>query len=166
MKVFYHATHKWNKVISDCYKTDQSLLDNYHILAPTTLNEAISHTCKTFLDISNRALFEMFECTLDDKFIGYFGVEHISLSGGKIQMLNGFFLLPEYRTKEVKEAFLKCISKKITDGKGFITGIYSKNERAIRFFESMGAEIISKEKVFIDINNEPTEVEYVIIVKK
>ena len=161
MKVFYHKTYKWKDVVLKCYETDQDLLDKFHILAPANLQEAVNHTCQTFVDISNKGVFEMFEATLDDVFIGYFAVEHVTVPYGKLRLLNGFFLLPEYRKPDVKKAFIECVRKKFPNG--ILTGLYSKNERAIKFFKKMGAQEVSKNEVLMPIRNENTSVEYVIL---
>lgn len=43
-------TKDYERIIRACYSSDESLLLKHHIIAPTTLEEAINHTLKTFLD--------------------------------------------------------------------------------------------------------------------
>jgi RimJ/RimL family protein N-acetyltransferase len=82
--------------------------------------------------------------------MGYFGLEVITIPNlGRIQMVTGFFLCPKYRTKKFKQMFIDTIKETFPQGR-FMTSVFSKNERAIRFFKEFGGEIINTNKAIVE----------------
>jgi predicted acetyltransferase len=101
----------------------------------------------------------MFKCEVGNVFSGYFAIEEVVIGGvGRLNMLNGFFIVPSFRTAEYKKAFIKALFTRFD--KGILVGLYAKNERAIKFFKKLGAkEIMRHNAILTDIG----EVEYVIM---
>jgi hypothetical protein len=115
-------TKDYERIIRTCYSSDESLLLKHHIIAPTTLEEAIKHTLKTFLDTPK--LF-MYELSNKGRFSGYIAIEETD-----VKFVKGFFLMPEYRTESGKSEFVDCMKRLL---KTVIVPIYAKNIRANRF---------------------------------
>lgn len=136
-------TKDYEDVIEKCYSSDKDLLDKYHILAPTTLKDAVSNTLSVFVNCGATGGYEMFKCEVDGNFAGYFGLERQKMGDGVLQMLTGFFLLPEYRRRSVRYKFLRVIKGKFPQGK-ILTLIYDKNERAMKFLKRNGGKVISR----------------------
>jgi hypothetical protein len=143
-------TYEWKRVIETCYRSDADLTEKYHILAPVTPEEAIKHTCGVFSKAADTNKFEMYECRWNGEFMGYYGLEILIIQNvGKIQVLTGFFVMPDYRTDEIKKAFLEHVKSKFPSGK-ILTYIFSKNKRARGFFARNGGEVIETITNLID----------------
>ena len=108
-------------VITECYKSDKSLLVKHHILAPTTLDEAICHTVSSLSEVG----VSVYKLTEHGKFCGYFATEKTD-----VLFIKGFFLMPFYRTKKHKEEFIQAMNSVVNP---LIIPIYDKNKRGNRF---------------------------------
>jgi len=142
MKLQISRTQNYGEVIEKCYSSDQELLDKFHILAPTTMGEALVHTVSVFINCATSGGYEMFKCEVDGNFAGYFGLEKAQIGDGTIQLLTGFFIMPEYRTRPFRYKFLRVIKGKFPENK-ILTLIYDKNQRAVKFFKRNGGKVIS-----------------------
>ena len=108
------------ELLTELFKTDQALLDKFHILAP---NSAEVCAEKTYNDlVANKVDIHLIE--KNNEVVGYYGIE------GK-SFLTGFFLKPEHRNKEMIEYFWTAVNTHFT--KDFYVGLYQKNTRAIDF---------------------------------
>lgn len=123
------------EIIDLCYRTDKEVLDKYHVLAPTTFEEAKKHTIWTLNMGSNMVINEL---SIDNELVGYFGEEHVDTG---LTYLTGFFILPKFRTKEVIKKFWKIVQSKF--GKTIFTYLYEKNSRAIKFVERRGFILVN-----------------------
>ncbi len=118
-------TKNRQRVIETCYAADPELIEKYHIMAPTNVKNAVRHTLSVFLKSDK---FKMYELIEKGNFVGYIGVEETD-----IKYIQGFFIMPQYRNKEIFDKFFEIISHVVGDG-AYIP-VYEKNERAILFLE-------------------------------
>jgi len=111
------------ELLTELFSTDKDLLSMYHIEAPNSAEICAERTLKDMKD----ANVEIVLITKDIEVIGYYGVEKF----GKLDFLTGFFLKPENRSKEQISKFWNEVDSKFTNG--YLSGVYSKNTRAIEF---------------------------------
>ena len=123
-------TSDYESVLAACYETDPELLEKYHVLAPTDLESAVENTANVFRGSGD--MFKMKKVFCDSEFAGYYGIERIE---GNVA-LTGFFVMPQYRNKEFLSKFVSLI-KEESDGPVYC-GVYSHNQRAIKFLEKSG----------------------------
>jgi hypothetical protein len=117
------TTHR-QKVIEKCYSSDEDLINIFHIIAPTTIKAAVIHTLGVFLQSEN---FKMYELTEKGAFVGYVGVS----SNSQFRYVQGFFIMPEFRSKYIFSEFFKQI--KHLCGESAYIPVYEKNTRANLF---------------------------------
>lgn len=154
-------TYDWKRIIETCYNSDSEMLEKFHILAPTDVQTAVKHTLKTLSKASDTGTIKIYECTAEEKFMGYFGIEVIPIQNeGKIQALTGFFIMPEFRTKEYKQAFIEHIKDQFPS-RSILTYIFTKNTRARGFFARYGGNVLDTITNLIDGVG---EVEYKLII--
>src|SRR5688572_4214513 len=113
-------TKNRQQIIERCYESDPELIEKYHIMAPTTTKLAVRHTLSVFLKSDK---FKMYELVEKGNFVGYIGVEETD-----IRYLNGFFIMPQYRNKEIFDKFFEIVRHVV--GNNVFIPVYSKNERA------------------------------------
>lgn len=143
-------TYDWKRVIETCYNSDPEMISKFHILAPTDVEKAVQHTLKTLFKASYTGTIKIYECAFDRKFMGYFGLEIIPIQNeGKIQVLTGFFIMPEFRTDECKKEFVDHLREQFPS-KSILTYIFSKNTRARGFFARHGGQVLNTITNLID----------------
>lgn len=118
-------TTDFESVIRECYNSDSELIEKYHIMAPTTLDKAVD---KTVEDFKGAATFSMYRIDKNGKLLAYFGREKT-----KLVTLTGFFIMPEFRTKEFVTDFWRIVRSKMPST--FYCAVFTKNERAIKFLK-------------------------------
>jgi hypothetical protein len=109
--------------LTELFNTDPELLSTYHILAP---NSAEVCAEKTLGDM-NEANVDIHLVKKNEEIIGFYGIEKNELYNN----LTGFFLKPEYRTKENVTELWNKIDENFD--KDYYVGVFSKNTRAIEF---------------------------------
>lgn len=159
MELKLNLTTKWRDVVEKCYATDNDLLHKFHILAPTTLGDAVDHTVNTFIKCAETSKFDMYEIMDDDVFVGYVGIEIFTQPPvGKIMAMTGFFIMPEYRG--VKAEVFELI-RTLFPNKKILTSLFSKNSRGIKALTNQGGSIFATDKTLVDGVG---DVEYVVII--
>lgn len=144
MRFKIQKTKEYERVISACYETDPELIEKFHALAPTTKQLAVQHTVRTFKGIESLVMYEIVK---DGETIAYFGKETVY---DRPDFLCGFFIIPEYRTREFVIKFWKILKSKY---KSIIfCSIYNKNVRALRFLKKKG--FIFVVEVFVPHENQ------------
>jgi len=129
MKVTILKSKNYEDVISRCYATDQELIDKYHVLAPVDLEDAIKDTVSVFANAHELSKFTFYEIHKGNNLVGYFGIENLN----GIALLSGYFIMPEYRTKEFLIQFMRIVKSKLPST--FFTALYEKNVRAEKFLK-------------------------------
>lgn len=109
-------------LIKECFSTDPELLSTWHIESGKGIDSCTIRTCKDLAD----ADVEIYALELDNKVIGYFGVE-LDL------FMSGFFIKPEHRNKEVIKEFWSVVDDHFEDE--YMVGLYKKNTPAIEFLK-------------------------------
>jgi hypothetical protein len=125
-------THNYQSVIDRCYSSDKDLLDKWHIIAPTTLNQASLHTLIVF---NTSSKFKMYELTEKGRFIGYFGTTETD-----IKYVQGFFIMPAFRNKAIYDSFFEKIKQVLSST--VIIPVYAKNTRACNFLERNNCTLV------------------------
>lgn len=128
-------------IIKKCYPTDQELIEKYHVLAPTTIEDAEKHTIAALKRSIDAGILTVYELSKNGYFVGYFGKEVVA----GMDYLTGFFLLPEYRDSENVVRFWRIVKAKFD--KTIFTYLYEKNTRAIKFIQKKGFKL--NDRVFI-----------------
>lgn len=109
--------------LAELFSTDKELLSTYHILAPNTAEICAERT----LNDLKEANVEIHLIEQDNEVIGYYGIE----KNGWINNLTGFFLKPDFRTKEHITDFWNKVDNNFD--RDYYIGIYPHNTRAIEF---------------------------------
>lgn len=112
------------------YETDKDLLNIYHIEAPNTAEVCAERTLADLKD-SN---VEIHLINKNNEIIGYYGIE----KNGWINNLTGFFLKPEFRTKENIIDFWNKVDNNFD--RDYYIGVYPKNIRVIEFLNKKTKE--------------------------
>lgn len=123
-------TKDYTHVLRICYESDKELLDKYHVLAPTTLENAVKNTRDVFM--STLGVFQMKKVLYGDDFAGYYGIERFEDRFG----ITGFFVMPKYRNKEFLSTFVSLIKSEFNGD--IYCGVYDHNARAINFLLKSG----------------------------
>lgn len=129
---------KYLPIIEECFATDDELLYKWHIEAPADLDTCVR---RTFNDLKNAPTIQMYAIKENGEIIGFFGTE----KAGGSNWLTSFFIKPKYRDKDVFDYFWNTV-KDITGNKYF-TAIYEKNERAKKWLEKNGFNLIQITKI-------------------
>lgn len=119
--------HDVYNVLYTCYESDPELIAKFHVTSGSGLDSCVD---KTFNDFFYNGV-DVYSVEKDDKFVGYFG----SLNG----YLNGFFIMPEFRTEEGKKEFWNTIVDHFNGS--FETAIFDKNTRAASFLLKHGCTL-------------------------
>ena len=112
-------------LLRECFATDADLLSTWHVCAGQGLEACVK---KTHRDLG-KANATVFEITDDGERVGYFGKE----IAGRFQFLTGFFVKPQFRTKEKMREFWALVLSEFNGT--FLVGLYKKNKPAIEFIE-------------------------------
>jgi hypothetical protein len=123
-------------IIHECFSGDEGLVNKYHIKSGTSLKECVEDTCSVLKDFTNFD-FEFYKVMDGEMVVGFIGVEP------EIKFLTTFCLKKEYRSKEYKDGLWKLIVG-FFNGENFNSGLYKKNERAIKYLVDNGCEIKSE----------------------
>lgn len=131
-------------LILECFATDTELLEKWHIEAPASLEICAAKTTKDLLDLK----VSVYCIEKHNKVIGYFGKEIVDDN----QFLTGFFIKPEYRTKNNIKEFWNKVNT-IMGGTSFFCGIYKKNKRAYNFLmKNNGIPFENENSIFFMFN--------------
>lgn len=131
-------TKDYYNIIKECYSNDQELLDKWHIVSGTNLDNCVNDTMTRIKSYKNNCKF--FNIYKEDKLIGFFGTIWNNY-------LLTFFVMPEYRKKEYMKDIWNLFTKDLQ--KPFYSSLYDKNERAINFFLKNNGKIINKQNNII-----------------
>lgn len=148
MDFYYKEVDNYLPVIQDCFKTDQELIDKWHVEAPATLDKCVR---RTFADLHNCESLKMFELrsTSDDtdELAGFFGTEYVydKKIEEHLSFLTSFFVKPKYRTRDFMDFFWTCVELETKEN--FFTAIYSGNIRAQKFLEKKGMKLIETKEI-------------------
>lgn len=117
--------------ISHTLKQDQNHVLKYHTHASRGLEACID---KEISDVKKNTSesFKFYNLFHDGNKLGYFGAEN--------QLLVCFYILPQFRKKDILLDFLSTISKHF-DNKPYKINLYAKNKKAIDFFLKNKAQI-------------------------
>lgn len=126
------------EILTELLATDKDLLSIYHIEAPNTVEVCVN---RTFNDLQD-AKVEVILIKENEEVIGYYGIEK-----GIYNNLTGFFLKPNFRTKEQIIKFWNEIDKNFD--KDYFVGIYKKNIPAIKFLKKKSTTIYEHNNVVV-----------------
>jgi hypothetical protein len=125
------------KCVNIAFKHDKKLIEKYHILGGT-LEDCVRDTKLKIIEESGRITLDWYKVINDyGSVIGFLIVSHA------YNLLYSFGLNIDSR-EEYKKVFFDEVSSMF--GGEFTCGLWSKNDRAIRFLESMGMELVSQDK--------------------
>jgi hypothetical protein len=113
-------------IIKLCYSEDSGLIEKWHIVSGTGLENCVLDTEKVLREDNGSFLVVQ----KDNELVGYFGE---SINSG-FPFLSTIFVRPKYRKKEYMIEFWDLI-KKYFNNEHFITGVYKKNVPANKFYE-------------------------------
>lgn len=135
------------QTIRDFYIHDSEFLSKYHSESSKGLDACIQSCVDGFKDYSIKDA-EMFMVLSDDKQVGFFTLLNDKFLNSK--NLYQFFILPEYRTKEIKSEMINLVMKTTGEFK-VIAAVYNQNLPVMRFYSKLcKAKII--ETVVKDLN--------------
>lgn len=117
-------------IIIQCYASDDKYLSTYHELAGQSVLDCSNRTYGDFInnDVQCYVLIN------DNNVIGYFG----DLVYNNESWLTGFFIKPEFRTKDLKKSFWDIVVNHF-NGK-FKVGMILKNPPGIKFLLANGCK--------------------------
>lgn len=119
----------YKNIITDCFATDPELLEKWHICSPASLEHCVENT----INALKQNQVSVYKLTINEKVIGYFGQEYFNNQG----YLTGFFIKPEYRTKEYILEFWNILNHEFNN-KPYYCGIYKINTPALKFLQRAG----------------------------
>jgi hypothetical protein len=111
------------------FLSDEKLASTYHILSGHSMEECIQNTTKTIQDADSMVYLSYYVCE-----VGY-AIFYDNI-------LYSFGINKEDRTQENKEEFFKFV-KSMSD----TCFLWKKNERAIRFMNSIGFNLIEEMEI-------------------
>ncbi len=131
------------------FEGDKELLEKYHILAPSTLEECVKHTAESIEENEEhyKDNIEFYAVILDvETVIGY----TIIIKNKKVpNELYSFAINVKYRQRDILEEWLRELAKKLGDN--YYTVLWQKNTRAIDFFEKNGFIVEREDKQLNDM---------------
>lgn len=130
----------YKTIISECFESDPELIEKWHIEAGSSLENCIN---RTFNDL-NKFNVTFYKLNIDNKLVGYFGVEGNSF-------LTGFFLKPEFRTKKYILEFWNIVDSKFDNS--YMIGIFQKNQRASAFLRKKASSFFEYDQAIYFIVN-------------
>ena len=142
--MIHSLENNYKLIIEDCFKTDQELLNKWHIESGNGLENCV---IRTYNDLIN-ANVKVYSLKENNNLIGFFGIEESTY-------LSGFFIKPEYRKKEYITQFWNIVNKEFNNKK-FYSGIYKKNNKAYNFLLKNNGKIAFElpDAVFFVFNGE------------
>ena len=111
------------EILTNLFSSDSDFILKYHNLAPTSAEICAE---KTFNDLCNYNV-DLRLIEKNNEIIGYYGIE----KNEGLSYLTGFFIKPEYRTKEVITDFWKQVDSNFNTD--YFVGVFAKNIPAINF---------------------------------
>lgn len=128
------------------FEGDEELLNDLHI-SPGSLDHCVNHTLGL---VNGSADFykddiEYFKVSLNDETIGY---TIVIKNETRPNELYSFGINIKYRTKEILQSWLTEVEKILS--KPYYIVLWSKNTRAINFFERNGFVVDGKNKILND----------------
>lgn len=134
MNIKLHDKENMKSVILESFKTDQELIDTYHVVSGSGLDNCVN---KTFNDL-NKAdpSFKFYLLEDNNKQLGFFGKEYSNY-------LTTIFIHPDYRNKQSVSKIWNLIKNEFTTP--FYTAIYKKNTRALNFYLKNNGRIIRED---------------------
>lgn len=133
MKV--EQVHDHEDLIEYCYPSDSNFLTKFHTEAGKDIKTCIQ---KEINQLTYAVELETYKLTEGNDLVGYFCKDQ--------DMLVSFFILPKYRSAEIKTEFWKMIKSKF-DGK-FTVGVYDKNVPAKKFLLKNGCKMTGQANIF------------------
>ena len=118
----------YKPIIAECYAGDEALINKWHQVAGSGLQSCVD---KEFSDLRSVNV-EFYRVTEGETLIGYFCKEEIQ----GFDALTGFFLMPSFRTNEMKLQFWQLVESNFN--RPFFVGLYEKNLPAKKYIESKG----------------------------
>lgn len=117
----------YTKIFTECWKTDPSIYTTWHE-TPGTLEECVKKTVDELIESKEQYdLLRFYKIELDNQLIGFYGTEG--------RYLTTIFIVPEFR-KEYRSQIWNMIKEDLGDN--FMTALYTKNIRAIKFMLKNG----------------------------
>lgn len=111
------------ELLTELFKSDENFIGKFHNLSPATAEICAE---KTFNDLSQYCVdFHLLK--QNQEVIGYYGIERKE----GLSYLTGFFLKPNYRTKEVITKFWNEVDSHFNTD--YFIGVFAKNTPAIEF---------------------------------
>ena len=121
--------HQYHPILALCYESDPEFLEKYCRNSPVDIVQCVELGVAEFKAAVNFTMYSLFD---GESLVGYFGREVV----GKQEFLHGFFIKPEYRSKDMLKTFWKIVKSKFS---GEITcGLYSVNTRAQKAVKKAG----------------------------
>lgn len=126
-------------IITFCYNADPKIVSSGR-----TSGESLQDKIDLEVDclLNTDESFKFYKIMNKETMVGYFGTETTP-----INCLTTFFIMPEYR-KDKKDIWSFILSSL---NKPFYAGLFKANNRAIKFFENIGATMIQE----VIAENEP-----------
>jgi len=131
-------TEQIKALITEMYSGDSSLLEKWHVIAPTTLEKAVENSLNIFLD-SPKLEFKLIEN--NGELIGYVGIEQTD-----IRYVKGFFIAKKHRNAEVKNGFIDLLKRELGE---VIIPLNKNNLRAQRFFIDNCFDILIENEEYV-----------------
>lgn len=128
MQIIQVTVENYNSLITECFSSDPNYL-KFHYEGAKGLDACIEITVNELKAAPSECLFKVVD---GDKTVAMFGVENGN-------MLNPFFIKPEFRKKEFVGPILELVRSKLT--KNYMMGLYDVNEPIKNFMLKNGGSI-------------------------
>lgn len=128
----FETLKEYRRILAECFVSDNALLNQWHVRSGRGLEACVE---RTFEDLKG-ADVTFFKVTEGTNLVGYFAKETPS----RHDFLTGFFIKPEFRTKEAKAEFWNLVRSQMSAR--FYCGLYTKNLPANKFIKSSGGSVI------------------------
>jgi len=116
------------KSVRKVFSSDEKLCSTYHILAGRSMNECIEDTINKLTDANNTVALSCYVCEIG--FVVFFG-----------KTLYSFGIIKDQRTEVNKTSFFKFVKSKAN-----ACFLWDKNQRAIRYLQSIGFKKIGEKE--------------------
>ena len=121
----------YQDIIRVCFSQDEELLTIWHINAGKGKESCVNRTID---EVSKFINFKFFTIKNENDIVGFYGTEQDCF-------LSTFFVSPKYRKKEFMGKIWSLMTKDFNQV--YHSSVYSKNTKAISFFEKNGGKIIA-----------------------
>lgn len=122
----------YKTIILDCFNSDPELIQKWHIESNSSLENCVN---RTYTDLKKYKV-NFYKLSIENTLVGYFAIENN-------KFLTGFFLKPEFRTKDYIIDFWNIVDNKFDNS--YMIGIFKKNEKARNF-------LLKKTDIFFEQN--------------